>query len=80
MSIKQEAIIRVLRENGPMTARQISDKLKEEGFTGTAELDPHKIGWTLRNLEKWYIVQQVDSVQGLRGVDVPVWAAKEVGQ
>ena len=75
MSIKQEAIIRVLRENGPMTAREISDKLKEEGYTGTAELDPHKIGWTLRNLERWYLVREVDRVKGLRGVDVPRWEA-----
>ena len=75
MSIKQEAILKVLRENGPMTAREISDKLKEEGYTGTAELNPHKIGWTLRNLERWYLVREVDQVEGLRGVDVPRWEA-----
>ena len=75
MSIKQEAILKVLRENGPMTAREISDKLKEEGYTGTAELDPHKIGWTLRNLERWYLVREVDRVKGLTGVDVPRWEA-----
>ena len=75
MSIKQEAILKVLRENGPMTAREISDKLKEEGYTGTAELNPHKIGWALRNLEKWYLVREVDQAKGLRGVDVPRWEA-----
>ncbi|MGN0138049.1 MAG: hypothetical protein ACI381_05520 [Candidatus Methanomethylophilaceae archaeon] len=77
MSIKQEAILKVLRDNGPLTAREISDKLRDKGLTGKAELDPHKIGWTLRTMEKWYLVREVDTVEGLRGVDVPRWEVVE---
>lgn len=74
MSTMQDRIVAVLRQNGPMTVRQISEAiLGPQGKAGG------KVGNSMKGLIRFGIVEQVDTVPGtgFGSGGVAVWALTE---
>lgn len=71
--MRQEVVLDALKAHGPMTIRQILDKIDVE----YSALSCSKCNYCIRALRKYGLVAHVGVVDGYRGNKMYVWEATE---
>lgn len=71
--MRQEAVLDALKTHGPMTIRQILDKIDIE----YSALSCSKCNYCIRALRKYGLVEHIGEMEGYRGNKRYIWKATE---